>query len=49
MNEIAVKKGESLFVYVGVPCYLCKTDQGGGSPSGGGEEGVCVWLLAIDK
>ncbi len=46
MNEIAVKKGESLFVYVGVPCYLCKTDQGGGSPSGGG---VCVWLLAIDK
>ena len=36
MNEIAVKKGESLFVYVGVPCYLCKTDQGGGSPSGGG-------------
>ena len=47
MNEIAVKKGESLFVYVGVPCYLCKTDQGGGCPSGGG--GGSVRLVACHR
>lgn len=47
MNEIAVKKGERLFVYVGVPCYLCKTDQGGGSPSGGG--GGSVRLVACHR